>query len=131
MRGYAALMATIIISLVLLVMVAQSSITGWHTRFMVLGVERKEQADALARGCIEQAQTQRMADPTYLGSTTHHLPLGTCTVFPFTIAHNGDITIQVQARVGTVHTAVSNLVLVTNIKTLTSYSVQEVPTVER
>ena len=99
--GYIALMATIIISLVLLVMIVNEGFAGWMTRFVVLGTEAKEQANALAEGCADQALALLITDPTYLGNSTSNTPGGDCKVFAIspTDLQAGLVTIKTQAVV--------------------------------
>ena len=97
--GYVALMVTIIASILLLSMVAQEGFAGFHARFTVLGTERKEQANALAEGCADQAFASVIADPLYSGAILNTLPAGTCYVAPVEIS-TGTTTIRVQSQVG-------------------------------
>lgn len=99
--GYVALMATIIISIILLVMTVEESTLGWHARFNILGTEAKEQANALAEGCADQALTTIVTDPSYRGNATTTTLGGTCHVFPvqFNTPTAGFITIRTQAKV--------------------------------
>lgn len=100
-RGFIALMATIIISLVLLVMAVKEGNYGWSARFNVLGTEAKEQASALAEGCAEQALASLLTNPNYTGDATTTTSGGTCHIFPvqinFPVA--GLVTIKTQANV--------------------------------
>ncbi len=119
--GYVALMATIVISLMLLVMVAEEEFSGWHIRFNVLGTEQKEEADALADGCANQALARLITDPLFSGGALNQLPSGTCYVYPITVSDTGDVLIRVQARVGDAlleRATVSNLAFSTNISTI-------------
>ncbi len=99
--GYVALMATIIITAILLVMSVEGSIAGWHARFNVLGTEAKEQASALAQGCADQALSAMITDPSYTGDATTTTDIGTCHVFPigFNTPATGIVTIRTQANV--------------------------------
>lgn len=99
--GYVALMATIIISLILLVMTVEEGASGWHARFNILGTEAKEQADALAEGCANQALVAIVTDPSYGGDATTTTTGGTCHVFPiqFNTPTAGFVTIKTQAEV--------------------------------
>ena len=69
-RGYIALMATIIISFMLLSMVAKQGFSGWYIRFIMLGTEAKAQAEALALGCVEHTRAELAGDPSYIGGDT-------------------------------------------------------------
>jgi hypothetical protein len=115
--GYIALMATIIIALVLLVMIVKEGFSGWMTRFVVLGTEAKEQANALAEGCIDQAVASLITDPSYLGNTTSSMPGGDCKVFgidPTDLAA-GVVTVKTQAVVREAYANIQTLQQVENI----------------
>ena len=100
-KGYIALMATIIISLILLVMIVEAGSSGWYARFNILGTEAKEQATALAEGCAEQAMAKLLTDPTYTGNSTSTLANGNCHTFPIELntPTPGLLTIKTQAKV--------------------------------
>lgn len=100
-EGYVALMATIIISAMLLVMSVEASIAGWHARFNILGTEAKEQSFALAQGCADLVLVTIVTDPSYLGNETRTTPTGTCRVFPlqFNNPVSGVTTVTIQANV--------------------------------
>jgi|GEM_PF-1265713 len=99
--GYVALMATIVISALLLVLSVEGSVMGWYARFNVLGTEAKEQAATLAQGCADQALSAVVTDPSYTGDATTSTAVGSCYVFP--VAYNspttGVVTVRTQARV--------------------------------
>jgi hypothetical protein len=99
--GYIALMATIIISLVLLVMTAEEGFSGWYARYAVLGTEAKEQANALAEGCGDQALALLITDLSYAGGDTTVTPAGECHTYPiaFDSPSPGMVTIKTQAVV--------------------------------
>lgn len=94
-------MATIIISLILLVMTVEQGSSGWYSRFNILGTEAKEQATSLAEGCAEQAMAKLLTDPTYTGGATTTTSIGTCHIFPVQMNYPiaGLITIKTQAVV--------------------------------
>lgn len=125
--GYIALMATIVISLVLLVMVVRAGFVGWSTRFMVLGTEAKEQANALAEGCADQALASLVTDTSYLGGSTSVTPAGTCStsaIDPLDLA-SGVVTIRTQAIV---NNAYANLQVVQNLNNIHLGSIPSLPT---
>src|SRR4051812_36281955 len=99
--GYIALMATIVISLILLVMTVEEGSAGWSARFNILGTEAKEQASSLAEGCAEQALATLLTDPTFTGGATTTTEVGTCHVFPVQMNYPvaGLVTIKTQAVV--------------------------------
>ena len=125
--GYIALMATIIISLVLLVMIVNEGFAGWMTRFVVLGTEAKEQANALAEGCADQALALLITDPNYLGNSTSNTPGGDCKVFAIspTDLQAGLVTIKTQA---VVRDAFANLELLQSVNNIHLGSIPTAPT---
>lgn len=100
-QGYIALMATIIISAILLVLSIEGSEAGARARFDILGTEAKEQSVSLAEGCKDQALATLLSDPTYAGDATTTSSIGTCHIFPILIntPTAGVITLKIQARV--------------------------------
>ena len=99
--GYVALMATLVISVFLLVMAVEEGSSGWYSRFNILGTEAKEQASALAEGCADQALAAVITDPGYSGDATTTTIGGTCHVYPveFNTPAVGLVTIKTQADV--------------------------------
>ncbi len=122
--GYIALMATIVISLVLLVMVVREGFVGWSTRFMVLGTEAKEQANALAEGCADQALAALITDPTYAGGSVSNTPVGTCSTSAIDTSA-ALVTIKTQA---VVNNAYANLELVQNLNNVHIGNIPTAPT---
>ncbi len=113
-----ALLATIIISIVLLAMIADEGFAGWHARFTVLGTEQKEQANALAEGCADQALASAIADPSYKGSVLSTFPGGTCFVSPINMTSEGKALIKVKSEVasmGGLESIFSNLAVEMNL----------------
>lgn len=112
--GYIALMATIIISVILLVMAAQEASSGWYARYNILGTEAKEQSSALAEGCADQALAMLITDPDYRGNAPITTAGGTCHVFDVTLNTPlvGFVTIATQAEVRDAYT---NLQLTTDM----------------
>lgn len=100
-RGYVALMATIIISAVLLILSVEGSEIGARARFDILGTEAKEQSLALGEACKDQALATLLSDPSYIGNATTTSPIGTCYTFPILLntPTAGVITIKIQSRV--------------------------------
>lgn len=94
-------MATIIISLILVVMALEEGASGFHARFNILGTEAKEQATALAEGCADQATANLITDPNYAGNSTITLSAGICHVFPIALNSPapGLATVKTQAEV--------------------------------
>jgi hypothetical protein len=69
-KGYVALMAAIVISLMLLVMVGKESVSGSLLRSVVLGIENKERSESLARGCSAIVLAAVVSDAAFAGNTT-------------------------------------------------------------
>jgi hypothetical protein len=100
-RGYVALMATIIISAVLLVLSIEGSEVGARARFDILGTEAKEQSVALAEACKDQTLAALISDLSYTGNATTTSPVGTCYIFPILLntPTTGVVTLKIQSRV--------------------------------
>lgn len=113
-KGFVALMATIIISLVLLTMAVEEGAIGFHSRFTILGTEAKEQSSALAEGCVQEALAALAANPNYEGNSTTTFPFGTCYLFPVTAntPSAGLAAIKTQAQVRGSYT---NLLVIVNL----------------
>jgi hypothetical protein len=132
-KGFIALMATIIISLILAVMALEESAAGFHARFNILGTEAKEQATALAEGCADQAAAHLITDPNYLGNSTATLAAGTCHIFPIALNSPapGLATVKTQAQV---RGSYANLAITLNMSNLPLGVIieewEEVPTSE-
>jgi hypothetical protein len=126
-RGYIALMATIVISLILLVMVVEEGSSGWFARFNILGTEAKEQASSLAEGCAEQALATLLTDPNYTGDVTMITSGGTCHVLPvlFNSPVAGLVTIKTQAIV---RDSYANLDMAMNMNDIHLNAIPSAPT---
>lgn len=125
-KGYIALMATIVISLVLLVMTVEQGSSGWYSRFNILGTESKEQANALAEGCAEQAQAILLTDPSFVGNLTINSTNGTCNILPIAIDSPtpGLVTIKTQ---GIVNNSYANLSMVMEMNDLHLNAIPSAP----
>ena len=124
-------MATIIISLVLLVMAVEEGSSGWYARFNILGTEAKEQASSLAEGCAEQALATLLTDPNYTGNATTTTKGGTCHVFPIQFNSLNGITTPGYATINTqaeVRNSYANLELAMNVNDIHLNSIPAAPT---
>ncbi|MES2023882.1 MAG: hypothetical protein V4439_04315 [Patescibacteria group bacterium] len=106
-QGFIALLATVIIGLTLLSMVAREGYAGWHARFNVLGTESKEQATALADGCIDEALLSLLGGFPYQAGTTIASPIGDCKIFPIDTATSGYATLKAQSQVNDSYSNIS------------------------
>ncbi len=124
--GYIALMATIIISLVLLTITIQEGSSGWYARFNILGTESKEQANALAEGCAEQAQATLLTDPSFMGNLTIPSTHGVCNILPIEIDSPtpGLVTIKTQ---GVVNNSYANLNMIMEMNDLHLNAIPSAP----
>jgi hypothetical protein len=69
-RGFVALMATVVISVVLLILIVQMTLLAWSTRFMVLDRESSERTMHVAQSCAQQAALRVLVSSTYAGGTS-------------------------------------------------------------
>ncbi len=100
-NGYIALMATIVISIILLMVSVEEGRAGWFARFALLGTEAYEEARALAKGCADRALLRVVVESSYTGDATSSETGGTCHIFH--IARDtptvGLVTVRAQAVV--------------------------------
>lgn len=87
-RGFIALTSAIIISIVLLLFIANTSLSGFYGRVNVLESELKEQSAALAEGCVEEAALRLAIDPSYSGGEDVSIDTHQCTILPITASSN-------------------------------------------
>ena len=101
--GYVAIMTTIIISLILLSLIAAEGFAGWHARFTAQSREKKEQANALAKGCMKMVLASLIKNPssTDISFTT---PSGTCTLESVDVSDPHAAAIYLKALVGSAET---------------------------
>ena len=99
--GYIALMASTIISVILLILTISAGNIGWSTRMAILGVEAKEASVVAAYGCAEYALARVIADPLYIGNATVAYADDVCYVYPITapVSTSSLVTIRVQTIV--------------------------------
>jgi hypothetical protein len=99
--GFVALLSTIIISAVLLVLTIEVGQAGFYTRFMVLGIEWKEQSRVAAQSCGEQALARVLTDTAWMGGSTTTLSQGVCHTYPIqkNYPSPGLLTIRVSGEV--------------------------------
>lgn len=78
--GFIALMSAIIISVVLLLIVANLSLTSFYGRFNILDSELKEKSSALAEACVDTAMLKLVNDSDYSGNETVSVDADTCEI---------------------------------------------------
>jgi hypothetical protein len=99
--GFVALLSTIIIGAILLVLTIEVGQAGFYTRFMVLGIEWKEQSRVVAQNCGEQALARALTDTAWSGGSTSTLSQGICHIYPIqkNYPSSGFLTIRVSGEV--------------------------------
>ena len=99
--GYVALMASVIISAILLVLTITAGSIGWSTRMSVLGFEAKAASKALAYGCANYVIGEVIADSHYIGNATSTYPNGSCYAYlvDFNAISSGLVSVRVLAIV--------------------------------
>ena len=123
-NGFVALMSSIIISVILLLLIATTSLTGFYGRTNVSEYEFKEKSAALAEACVNYAILQLTIDGSYAGNES--IPVGDagCQIRPIAISGANKI-IETQAIYQDSYT---NLRVVANTATLSVVSYDEVST---
>ncbi len=82
-KGFIALVSTMVVGMVLLGLSAEESLSGWYARYNVITAQNKEQANALAEGCADQALAALVANPHFDPVASPPTPAvngGTCHV---------------------------------------------------
>ena len=122
--GFIALIATVVISSMLVATAFTLSMTSFFARSTLLESEYKERSIALAEACVDTALLKRANDSSYSGSET--IPVGTdsCSIFPI-VSVSGQITIKTKAIF---RNSVTNMQVVANDSDLSIASWGEVPT---
>ncbi len=83
--GFVALISAIIISVILLLIVTNVSLTGFYSRFNILDSELKERSLSLAEGCADTAILKLANNPSY-SPTNEVVTIGadSCTIISIT-----------------------------------------------
>ncbi|MBP6883689.1 MAG: hypothetical protein KBC06_00425 [Candidatus Pacebacteria bacterium] len=88
-NGFIALISAIIISVVLLLVITNLSLTGFYNRFNILDSELKERSSALAESCVDIVLLILAQNPAYTGNQTITVIDGdTCTIKSITPSSN-------------------------------------------
>ena len=95
--GYIALLASVIISVILLVLTMTAGSIGWSVRMSILEFEAKAASAALAYGCANYAIAEVVADSNYVGNATTTYSNGSCFVYSvdFSALTSNIVTIHV------------------------------------
>lgn len=102
-KGFVALMSAIIISVILLLMVTNLSLTGFYDRSNIFDSEMKNVSLALAEACVDTALLKLANDSTYIatgGETVTISGSDTCTIDQTTLTN--------PTRIFNVHASPSN-----------------------
>ncbi|MDE2399791.1 MAG: hypothetical protein KGL67_02160 [Patescibacteria group bacterium] len=106
-KGFVALMSAIIISVVLLLITTNLSLTGFYDRSNILDSELKDRSSALAEACVDTAILNMVQGTTYIGSV--NVGADTCTIQ--SVTGSNQKTILIQAKYSNYYT---NLKVVAN-----------------
>ncbi len=114
--GFIALISAIIISVVLLLVVVNISLTGFYNRYNILDSELKKRSDALAEACADTAIIKLSNDLNYnLVSIDHAIPIGTNKCDIYSINPNpprsGNITIVTKANYNNTYYSTFQIIL--------------------
>lgn len=113
-KGFAALMSTIIISIILLLIATTLGFTGFSSRFNILDSEMKERSSALAEACVDTALLRLVIDSSYPYPLNESVNVAgnTCTIV--SVTNNMPLPEQttVQAKADYKH-YITNLTIVT------------------
>ncbi len=69
-RGFIALMSVVVISSVLLLLVTEGSFSGFTSRINSLNHEFKNQSEALAEACVQQALLEYAHNSSFVGNAS-------------------------------------------------------------
>ena len=123
-RGFIALMSAVVISVVLLLLATQGSLTGFYSRFNILESEYKERSASLAEACVGQTLLELVNDRGYAGDATSTLGEEQCYVGAVTAA-GGQKIFKTQ---GIFRNSYTNLEVVVDSADFSVISWQELPT---
>ncbi len=117
-RGFIALISAIIISVILLLVITNLSLTSFYDRFNVLDTELKTRSSDLAEACADTALLNVAKNITYTGSVS--VGADTCTIQ--SVTGSSQKTILIQANYKNYYT---NLQIVANASDASVVSWQE------
>jgi len=121
-RGYLAISAAIILSLLILVVSAALGSYSFTTRMNVVDFDNKQASYSAARSCLDQALLKLADDSNYAGNEAFPIGDQQCTVV--SVAPSG-INSIIKAR-AQINGATTNLRLTVNTNTLSTVSLEEV-----
>lgn len=84
--GFIALISAVIISVILLLMITNTSLTSFYSRSNILDYELKERATALSEGCADTAILRLIENPDYAGNETVPIGADNCSILSVTAA---------------------------------------------
>lgn len=130
-HGYVALMASIVISIVLLLLSTEAALLGWSTRFAILANESREEAVHLAHSCAAYSVGKILQNTAYRGGETVEFAEGVCDIFAFAISGGSEasIVIKIRANVDTLYATHEYTYRVTDINIEEPYPPDKVPLV--
>lgn len=125
-KGFVALMAAIVISLILITLTVTLNQSGFFTRSALLDAEYKERSAALAEACADTALLKLAGNPSYSGNEI--IPIGTdiCKIRPtkLDVPVAGQNTIETRA---VFNEATTNLKIIADASDFSIVSWNELP----
>ena len=100
-KGFIALISAIVISVILLLIAANLSLTSFYGRSNILDSELKERSSALAEACADTAILKLANNKDYvLVAADHSISVGTgqCDIVSYSFPRTGNITIITKAN---------------------------------
>lgn len=122
MKGYIAVITTIVLTLICLTIVVSLSLSASLSRVGNRDFIFKETSYSLASSCLDYARLQLVYDINYGGNETIVVGNGQCSILPVTASSTQKI-IRTTSQVNNITT---NLKLVVNDQTLQTISLEEV-----
>ena len=120
--GYATLLASIVITIGILVVSLAISNSSFLGRFETLGVDLKDTAFYVSKSCLEYARLKLSTNPSYTGSEVRNVGGYYCTILPIETPNATEKVIKSKSTAGN---RASNLKLTIIGSTLGIVSLEE------
>ena len=123
--GYVTLIASVIITVGILIVAVTISNIAFLGRFDTLGVQFKDIAREVAKGCLEYARLKLSINLGYEGNETHSIGSYSCQILPIETPGANQKVIKSRA---VVNTRVANLKLTVSTPAISIISLEELNT---
>ncbi len=123
-KGFIALMSSVIMSVILILIIVNTSLTGFNNRFNILDSEIKEMSSALADSCIDILLLGLAQNPAYSGNVNVPVGSNSCSINLRTTS-GGNIIFKTR---GIFNNSYTNLKVTVNGTNFSIVSVEETPT---